>query len=356
MVKEMDIAFLAGAKFENKIYFSAMNMNSLFCFDCDTHDVKYIRDFDKESIKECIHSCACLYKDTIWFIPWEGKYIAKVDVKTYQIEYLEIPEFNGYGYRDFVVYKEKYLFLIPSGISVEHLLMVDMDNFTIENCGVVSPKGHAHCAGAFVDGDKINVVSAGGEIYSTYDAITHKVEIVGNAYPSGFQSLLRAADKIILIPKDNDEIRILDLNGQVLDTFSCGNNFYFGVLIGTVAWAFPFDINRKAVCLNLEDKKKKYYEKELCLNKDAGNWLNVRALPSDDSDCWVVTSFGEIWRVNEDFEILEGCILVIDEEEERRILEKKSNEGRLMDSFSGIVNEGNGLATLRNYIYTIENQ
>ena len=38
----MNVSFLAGVKYENKIYFSALNVNALMTFDCKTHEIKYL--------------------------------------------------------------------------------------------------------------------------------------------------------------------------------------------------------------------------------------------------------------------------------------------------------------------------
>lgn len=356
MIK-MDISFLAGAKYNNKIFFSAMDMNSLFSFDCENHELKYIKDFEKEEIKNCIHACACIYKNAIWFIPWEGKYLVRVDMNSLEIEYYDVPQLSGRGcaYRDRVIYNDRYLFMIPSGIGADHLIKVDLEEKTLEDCGNVSPIGVNNCAGGYLHDGKLNIMSADGEVYYSYSLVENNLKLVGSPAPSGYQSLLKTKDRVVMIPLNNDVLKVLDNDGNVINTISCGNNYYFGGFFGDYVWIFPFDTNREAIGVCLVDKNAELRRKKIVLGRDNGKWLNIRLVPGDDDEKWLVSSFGEILKVDKNFEILERHFLSVSDTEEKRIIEEKNRSGELRKAFNGVVNEGIGLASLNSFIYAISN-
>ena len=202
----------------------------------------------------------------------------------------------------------------------------------------------------------IYAMSSNGDIYSPYDITNGKIKIVGKPAISGFQSLLKIDDKVFLIPLDNDGIRVLDNSGNEMTFIPCGNNYYFGGVVEDFIWFFPFDTNRDVIGFCLNDDKYDLVIKKLSLSKDNGKWLNLRLLPSDDDEKWVVSSFGELFRINRHFDILERYTLTLSKAEERYIIEKKSKSGELLKAFSNVVIEGVGLASLNSFIYSVTDE
>jgi len=353
----MKLSFLAGVKYNNRIYFSAMNTNMLFYYDCEKRETKYVCDFGKEEAKECLHSCAYLYREDIWFIPWQGRYLIKFNISTQEVEYFDVPDFNGdgYAYREYVVYKDSSLFMIPSGMDSGHLIRVDLDTNKIKDCGDASPKGAAHCAGGYIRNDEVLIVSAEGAIYSKYNILDDCLTTIGKAAPSGYQSLIKAGDKIVLIPMNNDEIKMLDMDGNPIWSLHIGKNYYFGLVAGNKVWVFPFDTNRiaKGICVN--DETYKVCSKEIQVD-DSERWLNLRNIFTNDNELWVTTTTGKLWKVDDEIDIIEDHDVEISEEEEMRMLDMKSQNGKYIFDFSQIIYEGAGVASLKGFIFEITHE
>ncbi len=90
MNNKIKLNFLAGVQVENKIFFSAWNMNGLFEYNSKTEECNFLKIFPGEK-DWGLHSEAILYQDTIWFIPRASERIAIVHLKNMDISYLDLP-------------------------------------------------------------------------------------------------------------------------------------------------------------------------------------------------------------------------------------------------------------------------
>jgi len=356
----MDISFLAGAKFQNKIWFSAMNLNALFTFDCNTHETKFVKYFTKEKVRNSIHSYAYLYQDTIWFVPWQGKYLAKFNIVSQDITYFDIPAFDGHGFIEPVVFEDRELYLIPSGIDIGNLVKVDMQKSTVEDCGDVLHKRLTLCAGAYIYEKKIYIISASGKIYPVYDIEKKEIQIIEEESSYGYQSLLRIKNKVLLIPREVCGAKMIDISGgnTICEEISCGSNYYTGTFLNGVAWMFPFDMNRELVGISIDDPSRRFITKKLHLRKEKGRGLNIRIIPSDDAEYWVNTNFGELWKVDGNFDILESYCLSIDGRQWREIVKDRLADDDVLEWFSGkieIYEEYSGLSSLPCFVDAVSN-
>lgn len=129
----VDLRFNAGVEYNGKIYASAIHVNGLFQLDLYTHEVIRICKFTEEESCYAIHRKAFLYEHEAWFVPQNGKYIAVVNLDSFEIEYLN-PIFNKINkcavsrtnamYYSGEIIEDRYLYLVPA--NVDTLLLIDL--------------------------------------------------------------------------------------------------------------------------------------------------------------------------------------------------------------------------------------
>ncbi len=169
--------------------------------------------------------------------------------------------------------------------------------------------------------------------------------MLGDAVWSGYQSLVKVKDRIILIPRSCETAKIVDLemNGKEL---RCTGGYYTGMVVDDKAWLFPYNTNRKFVCISL-DEDIVCLTKEVHFDNDNGGWIDVRKVPNDDNAIWITTSLGELWKVDDELNIIENYEMKLSDDEEGKIFEKKLKNGI---GFSQVTTEGVGFASLKNFI------
>ncbi len=351
--EKMNLSFLAGVKYKNIIYFSAMHLNALFSFDCNTHETKFISCFEKEEPCEWLHRYAYCYGDAIWFIPWGGKYISKYCMQDQRIEYYSIPEFDGYTFLDPILFSDRYLFLIPCGFNMKNLIRIDMDESTVMDCGKVLKGVHTICAGAYIHNNLMYFVSADGEVCSTYSLTNGTNESREIDRSEAYQSMVKIGNKCFVFPLATSNIKVFDIMSEKQDVIISEGNYYNCMIIGKKVWVFPFDTNRKLLCLPLEKGGKTCFTKDIDLKIDKGRWLYVKSIMSDDSLYWVTTSFGELWKVDEDFEIKDRIRISLSEDENDNLINEKIIKGIYFSKDNPVINETE-LMTLSGFLKAVK--
>lgn len=138
MDNKIKLNFLAGVQVENKIFFSAWNMNGLFEYNPKTEECNFLKIFPGEE-DWGLHSEAVLYQNTIWFIPRASERIAIFHLKNMDISYLDLPR-DGYRAGEHIppmrmkaFYKEgdKNLWLLPFVYKL--FIRIDMEKQKIIN-------------------------------------------------------------------------------------------------------------------------------------------------------------------------------------------------------------------------------
>ena len=81
------LGFFAGVEYNNRVYFSAYMHNGLYEMDLVTKKVRLVTFFEQEEYLHYLHREAFIYKNEAWFMPCLGKYIAKVNLDTFDISY-----------------------------------------------------------------------------------------------------------------------------------------------------------------------------------------------------------------------------------------------------------------------------
>lgn len=161
----MKLHCFAGVEYNNKIYFSALNMNAFCELDLLTKQISILKLFDKEPLNSRLHRSAFLYKDQAWFIPQEGKFIVCVDLTNFNMTYYEVP----YRYMNPVkkkriftvysggmVYEEKYLCLIP--YDVDAVTVIDMEKHVITPYYGINTEDNKKTVGAVYDNNCLTVL------------------------------------------------------------------------------------------------------------------------------------------------------------------------------------------------------
>ena len=128
------ISFLAGCIVGDELYFSSWIDRGFYKMNLQTGQCIPLSVFGKEIENMLLYSQAVYFENTIWLIPAYGQNIAKVNLETLEIEYLDLPRNgkeilgkNGIRYSKFkCCYKEgtSELWLAPIGYNM--FLKVDM--------------------------------------------------------------------------------------------------------------------------------------------------------------------------------------------------------------------------------------
>lgn len=136
---ELNLIFNTGVKYKERLILSSNEMNGMWVYDLVKGQLVNYKKFEKEDNCYAIHRKAFLYKDEAWFIPQNGKYIAIVDLLSYEIEYMDLPykalNEKGMSASGCVTYDgglidSRYLYIVPAGIDA--LNIVDLEKRTIK--------------------------------------------------------------------------------------------------------------------------------------------------------------------------------------------------------------------------------
>lgn len=214
-----DIGIAAGIEYHNKIYFSAYVINGLFELDINTGITKFIKRFDKEESRFAIHREACFYGDIAWFIPQMGEYIAIVNLKTFEIEYVDLiwNRKNNMGikyapsaYYSLVNVGKKKVFLIPSILDVP--LLIDMEKQEIEPYyNIIDVDNELYLFGAY-DEEYIWMVPKIGNKIIKIDLNNHeteKIECIGKR--EGYSGITYFEGTLWQAPYNTDSIQKINV-------------------------------------------------------------------------------------------------------------------------------------------------
>lgn len=129
----MKIACFAGVKYGEKLIFSSFYFNALCEMDLKTYEIKMVGIFTEELMYSRLHRQAFLYGEEAWFIPQRAKYIACVNLESYEIKYYDVLfhennkkniKYIDAVYRDGCIVNERYLCLNPRDI--DSVTIIDM--------------------------------------------------------------------------------------------------------------------------------------------------------------------------------------------------------------------------------------
>lgn len=132
----MKLKLATAAKYKDKYFLTALNMNALFVYEQESGKLLYLDSFQTDRAVYCMYIKSFLYKDEIWFLPAEEERIAILNTCNMQIEYITIDfhgRYNGFGFRynNFLRFYGHYVCFVPR--SVDEAVIIDMETKKIEN-------------------------------------------------------------------------------------------------------------------------------------------------------------------------------------------------------------------------------
>lgn len=174
----MKLNFFAGIEYNNQIIFSEFNsINGLFSLNIKSQEVSFLKLFEKEQLSPRLHRAAFLYKNEAWFIPQNARYIANVNLKTFDIIYYDTPYHNrNINANDFCAYikghivQERYLYLIP--YDIDTVLIIDMESHKLYPFyDVINLETELMADGVIIE-DKLLLFPWEGKFYTMIDLRT----------------------------------------------------------------------------------------------------------------------------------------------------------------------------------------
>lgn len=257
MKEKISIPFLAGAKYENKIYFSSLYINGLFKYDCKTYKCELIKIFDEKKLASILHRKAVIYGDEIWFMPWEAKKIAKYNITQNKIYYYEIPcTINELLYIDLVSKNNKtyfipYKFNTPIAIingNTSNLKF--MDGITVNEDNILRK-----IVGAGVVKNNLLVVLQDGSVIENKDGNWEKILKKKDCNKNSQFEYLTLVDNdtsMWLCPfEENNVVEIDKIHRKVKKYIDVKDEKYsYGIVINSGIVMFPTEKNRNFLILN----------------------------------------------------------------------------------------------------------
>ncbi len=347
----MNLAFLCGIKYEDIIYFSGISTNALFSFDCRTHEIRFIKAFEKEAARWLNHRMALTCGDSIWFVPWEGKYLARFRIETSEIEYFELPVKGTYAYWEATTFGDEMLYLIPSGRETNSLIRINTETSEMEDLGNVLPEGGAAwCIGTYLENGKIHFISTDGEVCAIYDINTKRNEIIGTPHSGVYQSIVKCDDNYLLVPFRMNEARLKNYQQNTMKSFICKGTYVNGMCFGKKLSMFPYGANRAIAQIPAYGNDSAIIYKDLNLRNNLDEPLHMSAVSLTGMECWVSTSYGELLMVDDELNIKERYCLLLDDEEIEKLKNNPSVNNAMKDRFMNIASEGMGYLNLQTFI------
>ena len=286
----MWLLFEAGVKYRGKIYFSSMCINGLFSYDVTTDKTSLLGVFEKERIREFLHTRAFLYQNEMWLIPRQADNIAVVNLDTLRIKYFEIPDrdkFEGkYAYID-GIRDGDILYLIP--VYANSILKINMKDRECSAFCKADFFPELEMRGGYVYNGTLNVMNSEGRI--GLQVCTATGECLYKEKPAKkpfYQSAVQTGEDFWIIPFGTDIIRrqsVTDVESYREIKLACGPiRVYRGIDYGNEVIFFPNQKYRRFLWINKYKEEVFYTEPvpdgdtysfsyEVCpIDSDEGSW------------------------------------------------------------------------------------
>lgn len=267
---ELNLRFNTGVKYKERLILSSNEINGMWVYDLIEEKLVYHSKFEKEDNCYAIHRKAFLYKDEAWFIPQNGKYIAVVNLLTYEITYMDLPyesihekgmDISGCLTYDGGIIEDRYLYIIPAGIDA--LSIVDLEKRTIKTYYGIN-KEQDFLAHGFIWGDSIYLYPWTSLRFKILNIKTG--EIIVEDYSYGESDTIygeavvdeKTATVYIGPGKNNNKITYIDLKNKKKEEIVL-NNCIDGECINT---ELAIDRGEEVLFVGLQ------WDRVLVLNKD----------------------------------------------------------------------------------------
>lgn len=329
---------IAGVEYKDKIFFSTLYpLGCLYCFDKATKATEFIQQFSVEVSHQgaMCHSGAVLYENKAWFIPWDTRRVACVNLDTFEETYFEIQNHDYKGFHafvDYIIYEDNNLVLIPSGYYLDTLMVINMENGETICYPHVIPKGK--CAGAYFCKDILYFVSSRGNVYAEFDWKTKKVL---KAIPEGYDmfwkynSVLQNKSSIYLIPYEAEDILILDAETGSKTRLPLPNSedtYWKGSITSDGIILFPADRTRLFLKADMVSKKMTVVDD--FFGVEGGSKLQcMTKISSGGKEFLAIATDGNIFYFDETGKLKERIGYAV--EFDRKLLKSKTDRRITMD-------------------------
>lgn len=238
----MRIGTIAGVEYRNKVYFSSVELNGLFCMDMESREVEFLKLFEKEKFIPRLHRAAFLYKNEAWFIPQEAENIARLNLETLTLTYYPFPcHKNNELFRSSpgsycvyscgYVFKEKFLCMIPWNIDAA--LIINMESYEMyPYYDVIDPFEEAMCGAALI-GDKLYLFPGKGKNCIEVDLRKdRRNKLEWNYMERAFETVVMHQNKLWFVPKVEKYILSFDIRTGEKQKFEipCPDDMFSGVI------------------------------------------------------------------------------------------------------------------------------
>lgn len=359
----MKLGCLAGVEYKGKIVFSPMYSNGLFELDTTTGMTRLIKIVKKELNVQALYRKAVLHNGEAWFIPQKGNNILKINLETYELQYLKVDynvkfDTSGnypyyYMFIDCSVILDKYLVCVPSGIDA--VVIIDMDsNKMISVPNIANPnidKVHT----AFFTNENINIISEKGKLDKRINMADYSVEPADWEFDSSyFSSAIKFKDYLYLIPNRKDgELKLAKMNlmTKSIEYYQLPrteDGYYGGVIWDKWLMMFP-DNGARILRFDLHNSSFKFINYPVEIRKYiTGDKTIVRLIDSNDKLFVSLCVEGFVLEFDKSGEITDYYdVIDMNDEERNKIFE---NDNRVNNEI--FTKEGEPLS-LADYIYMI---
>lgn len=333
----MSVRGSAGVVYNEKIYFSSeYPVGCLYCFDIKEKTTQFIKQFSVDKKQGMCHRVALLYSNMAWFIPWDGCRVACVDLITMEERYFDISNHgyaNGHAFADYIVYKEDELVLIPSGVDLTTLMIINMKTKHTQSYLDVIPS--CKCIGAYIWEDILCFVSPDGEVFSEFDLKEKKIKsknMEKKSKAGDYASLLRYKEWICLIPYSGSNVILMDLKTGSREKILLPHKqdaYWSGCIIKDGILLHPGNYNSNFLKLDLLSKKGTVIDwHKKCLSND---WVCLKEIFSNDKEHLVMGTDGFFYLFDEEGVLRKSWNYMIEVED--RLEKPKMNAGILSKFF-----------------------
>ena len=357
MENNKKISFLAGVKYENKIFFSITEGNGLFSYDLTNDKMSFIGIFYKESISQLLHIKALLIDDEMWLIPFEADYITCVNLKTFEMDFIAIPgevSIVRKGLCVDAVKNDHDIYVLPYGIDS----LIKIDTYQ-HSCSVVysNMKMASYCVrGMFVQDGFLNLIKRNGDIgvcidLSSMNNTVFDMENNSLEYNDIFESdgniycLPYPAGCVIKKVKENDklkDVQVLDVNYRT---------YFGGTKSGDSLILFPCNDNRSFWVGNDFSGKEIPETIKCSVVSNSIDWIKANRIDSDEG-VWIATVNGKILDVTDLNNLRCISMYVSDQVADSIIKSYRNLEGNKNNS---LFYEGNGGMGIKEFVSFIGN-
>lgn len=293
MKEKISIPFLAGAKYENKIYFSSLYINGLFKYDCKTYKCELIKIFDEKRLVPMLHRKAVIYGDEIWFMPWEAKKIAKYNITQNKIYYYEIPSSNNELLYFDLINKNNQTYFVPYKFNTPiAIINGNTSNLKFMN-GITEIEDNmiSKIAGAGIVENDLLVVLQDGSVLENLNKKWTKILENNNSdtySQTGYLTLVNTETSMWLCPfEGNCVVEVDKIYRKIKNYINVkGKRYSYGNIIHSGIVMFPTEKNREFLILKENNIINKYID----FNMNDDLYLEMNTIGNSYKDSILISS------------------------------------------------------------------